>query len=152
MKDNTPERAVALQIENGQYFAEAIVWYNKVFIFPLRDACIMQIFAYLLLVAVTIMLFNVYRVFPLVAQVKVVVTVNDTINFIPKIVTASPSGSTKEFIVSNLAEKYLKSREGYNPRRFKSDYLFVLRSSSKQIFDNYYSYINYYSSLLASHL
>ena len=134
-------KAIAKAIETGEYFSEARNWYNKIFIYPLRDSAIMQLIGYSVIIITCLMVLNIYRVFPLVEKINVIANLNDTINFFPKITTLPESKTARQFVTEALAAKYVTSRESYDSKRFRNDYVFILKSSSKQTFDKYYSYI-----------
>lgn len=135
-------KAIAKIIETGEYFSEARNWYNKIFIYPLRDFAIMQLIGYIVIIMTCLMVANIYRVLPLVEKINVIAHLNNTIDFFPKIISPPESKTPRQFVTEELAAKYVTSRESYDSKRFRKDYVFILKSSSKQIFDKYYSYIN----------
>jgi type IV secretion system protein VirB8 len=136
-------KAIAMDIETGEYFSEARTWYNKVFISELKPYVTMHIIGYAALFITVIMCLNLYAVFPLVNKVNVIASVNDTVKFFPKLVELSQRNkTTRQVVVESLISKYIRSREGYSPDRFKINYTFLLKSSSKEIFDSYYKHIS----------
>jgi type IV secretory pathway component VirB8 len=135
-------QAIAEDIESGAYFAEARHWYSRIFVYPLRAYALMRMVSYAAIVLALAMAWNVYSVFPLVTQLKVIARVNNTSLFYPVLLRPSDSKkTTKQFITESLAAKYVNARESYQPERYKTNYNFLLKSSSKKIFDDYYSYI-----------
>jgi type IV secretion system protein VirB8 len=135
-------KEIANGIETGEYFSEARQWYNKVFVYPLKQSAMMRVIGYVTIVMSVIMGINLYQVFPLVSKVNIIARLNDTVGFIPKLVLASdPKKTNKQFVIEELSSKYVMSRESYNPGNFKTNYIFLLKSSSKEIFDVYYKYI-----------
>ena len=59
--------------------------------------------------------------------------------FYPKLKPISDKDkSTKQVVVEYLGSKYVQARESYDSRRFSSRYYFVLHSSVKEVFDEYY--------------
>ena len=136
-------KAIAMDIESGEYFSEARTWYNKVFVYQLKPYATMHIIGYATLFITVIMCMNLYAVFPLVNKVNVVASINDTVKFFPKLAEDTKRNkTTRQFVVESLVSKYIRSREGYNPDRFKINYTFLLKSSSKEIFDSYYKHIS----------
>ncbi|NRA73533.1 MAG: hypothetical protein HRU36_02145 [Rickettsiales bacterium] len=138
------ERAkeIAKAVDTGEYFSEAMNWYNRVFVYPLRDSVIMRLIGYVAIGILAFMLINIYRMFPLTEKVEVLAHLSDTINFFPRIIRADDSKTTRQFVTEELAARYVNGRESYDSRRFKNDYVFILKSSSKKVFDKYYKYIS----------
>lgn len=135
-------QAIAEEIENGEYFAEARHWYNRIFVYPLRAYALMRIMSYAAIAITLAMVWNVYRVFPLVTQLKVIARVNNTSLFYPVLLRPNDSKkTTKQFVIESLVAKYVNARESYQPERYKVNYNFLLKSSSKKVFDEYYSHI-----------
>lgn len=135
-------KEIARAIDSGEYFAEAKQWYNKVFVYPLKHSATMRIMCYATIAISVLMLINLYQIFPLVSNVNIIAHLNDTVNFLPKLVRSTDSRKTnRQFVSEELCAKYVASREGYNPSNFKTNYIFLLKSSSKEIFDVYYKYI-----------
>jgi type IV secretion system protein VirB8 len=133
---------IARDIESGEYFSEAKKWYNTMFVYPLKWSVIMRIIGIAMISITIIMAFNLYKLFPLVTKVQIVTDIKDTINFFPKLVVATDSNKTdRQFVIEALGAKYVISREGYEAETFKTNYLFLLKSSSKEIFDQYYKSI-----------
>jgi len=134
--------AIARDIESGEYFSEAKKWYNVMFIYPLKWSVLMRLIGIAMVVISIIMALELYKVFPLVNKVRIITHLNDTVNFFPKLVVATNSNKTnRQFVVEALVAKYVKSREAYDPDKFKTNYIFLLKNSSKEMFDEYYSNI-----------
>lgn len=137
------QKRIKENIENGRYFVEARKWYNSVFLFPIRGNAFMLGSSISIILVLFFVFYGLYNIFPLSQQVKVVVFINDTITYSPYVRNISESGkSAQEAILEYLAEKYVKSREIYDPMKFKQNYNYILRSSDKKIFDEYYNRIS----------
>jgi type IV secretory pathway component VirB8 len=135
-------KEIADSIESGEYFVEGMKWYNKVFVYPLKISVMMRLMGYIAIILAVIMGINLYRVFPLVTKVNIITHLDNTIVFFPKLsFPTDPKKTTRQFIVESLSAKYVRSRESYDPIGFKNNYMFLLKSSSKNIFDTYYQYI-----------
>jgi type IV secretion system protein VirB8 len=135
-------QAIAEEIESGAYFVEARHWYNRIFVYPLRAYALMRLMSYAAIVIAVAMAWNVYRVFPLVTELKVIARVNNAALFYPTLLKPNDSHkTTRQFVTESLVAKYVNARESYVPERYKTNYNFLLKSSAKKIFDDYYSYI-----------
>jgi type IV secretion system protein VirB8 len=144
-------QAIAEEIESGAYFVEARHWYNRIFVYPLRAYALMRLMSYAAIAIMVAMVWNVYRVFPLVTELKVIARVNNAALFYPTLLRPNDSHkTTRQFVTEALVAKYVNARESYIPQRYKANYNFLLKSSAKKIFDDYYSYIT--SKKADSHL
>lgn len=133
------QRRIKESIDNGQYFIEARKWYNNVFLSPIRGNAFMLGSSISIILVLFFVFYGLYNIFPISQQVKVVVFLEDTMNYSPYIRNISSQGKTsEESILEYLAEKYVQSREVYDPTKFKQSYNYILRSSDKKIFDEYY--------------
>lgn len=133
---------IKASIKDGSYFLEAIDWYKHVFLYPLQYRPISIVLASVLLFFAAITMFYVYAMFPLQERVNVIAPMSDTINFIPEIAQVNKDGkTTRQIVVEALASRYVESRESFISNRFKTNYVFVLNNSSKNIFDKYYGLI-----------
>lgn len=130
-------------IEDGSYFKEAIHWYNEVFLYPLRSNAFMMGAGVSISVVFLFILYSLWNVFPLSEQVRVVVKIPDTLSRQVRLESLGVSGeNTKDAVVEYLVMKYIKSREIYDPTTYRSDYYFILRSTEKNIFNDYYEMIS----------
>jgi type IV secretion system protein VirB8 len=137
------QQSLRENIETGAYFVEARKWYNSVFLSPIRHNALM--FAVLISVGVMLLFvgYGIYQSFPLVQPTQIVVNMEDTLKYSATVKDISqPGRSTKELILSYLAEKYVLSREVYDPTTFKSHYFFIMRSTAKDLFNQYYASIS----------
>lgn len=134
------ERVSKEKIESGEYFIEARRWYNSIFLSPIKT----NAFIYGASISIVIVLFSIsyslYNIFPLSEKIRVVTFLENTIEYTPVLKNISnPGKTTKQSVLEYLATKYVKSREVYDPRTFKRDYYFILRSTEKKLFDKYYN-------------
>jgi len=137
------QKRIKENIENGRYFIEARKWYNSVFLSPVRGNAFMLGSSISIILLLFFVFYGLYNTFPLSQQVKVVVFVNNSIEYSPFVKNISKAGmSAKESILEYLVEKYVKSREIYDPTKFKQNYHYILRSSDKKIFDEYYNKVS----------
>ena len=130
-------------IEDGSYYKEARRWYNDVFLCPIRSNSFMLGASFSIVVVLIGVLYSIYNVFPLSEEVRVVVHMSNTMDFKAKLQNIESSKkSTKQSVLEFLAKKYVLSREKYDPKTFKSDYYFILRSTGKDNFNAYYEKIS----------
>jgi type IV secretion system protein VirB8 len=131
------------KIESGDYFVEARNWYNSIFLSPIK----INAFVYGASISIIMVLFfisySLYNIFPLSEEVRIVVHLESTRDFIPVLKSLKdPGKSTKQSVLEYLSTKYVKSREIYNPKTFKKNYYFILRSTEKNLFNKYYDNIS----------
>lgn len=139
MSDSDQIRA---SIKDGSYFIEGIDWYKNIFLYPLKYRPISILGGSVLLFLTAITMFYVYIMFPLEERIDVIAPMTDSINFIPRIVQIDKGGKTiRQIVTEALAVRYVESRESFIAKRFKTNYVFVLNNSSKDIFDTYYSLV-----------
>ena len=130
-------------IEDGSYFKEAIHWYNEVFLYPLRSNAFMMGAGVSISVVFLFILYSLWGVFPLSEQVRVVVKTSDTLSRQVRLESVgSAAEDTKEAVVDYLVTKYINAREIYDPTTYESDYYFILSSTEKNIFNDYYDKIS----------
>lgn len=136
-------KLMAKEIENGNYFLEARKWYNDIFLYPARDAALMLLSSLFFVVMAGIVVYNITSIFPLSRSVTVVVPMENTVDFYPTLHRVAEKGkSTRDAVAESLGAKYVKARESYNVGRYRANYLFLMNSSGKDIFDQYYNHIN----------
>jgi type IV secretory pathway component VirB8 len=137
------ERAEILAaVKNGTYFAEAAAWYKSTFVSPLKGRGIMLFFGSALFLLALIAASYIYFAFPLIEKVNTVIPLRDTVNFFPNVIPiVDRNKSFKQVVVENLCSRYVNAMESYRQDRFETNYAFIMRSSSKSIFDKYYSFI-----------
>jgi len=127
-------------VETGQYFVEARTWYNNIFLFPIRhNAFLLGVSLSIVLVLIFVS-YGLYNTFPLSQKVQIIVPLENTLQYSPKIKDiSSPGRSNKEVVLEYLVQKYITARETYDPRTFKKNYYYVMRSTNKALFNNYYA-------------
>ncbi len=136
---DSTNKFISQEIDSGRYFSEAREWYKYVFVKPASDAAFMIVVSSIVLIVLTISLSSIYSIYPMIQKVKIVVFLEDTINFYPNLKRISDQNKTvKQAVIEYLCSKYVKSKEGYDKKKFKANYNFILRSSAKNIFANYY--------------
>jgi len=137
------QQSLKENIETGTYFVEARKWYNYVFLSPIRHNALM--FAILISVGVMVLFVGtgIYKSFPLIQPTQIVVNMEDTLDSTSIVRNLSKPGyGTQELILGHLAEKYVLSREIYDPNTFKTNYFFIMRSTDKDLFNQYYESIS----------
>jgi type IV secretory pathway component VirB8 len=136
-------RVIVRTVNDGRYFVLALKWYNSMFLMPARGAAILQLLCTALLLLLCVSLYNLYSVFPLSKNIDVVMFLNDTISFYPRIKNiAEENKSTKQVVSEYLCAKYVAARETYLAKKFESKYQFIMNCSSKEVFDKYYSFLS----------
>lgn len=137
MKEAT--KLISEDIESGKYFTEARSWFNKVHLQPLSEIFVMFIVLSALAFMLFTLLVNIYGVFPVTTKVKTVVFMPNTINYYPTLKKIGEKNkTTREVVAQYLCKRYVIAREAYDYPKLSSSYNFIFRSSSKQLFDEYY--------------
>ncbi len=137
------ERVSKDKIESGDYFIEARKWYNNIFLSPIKTNAFIYGSTISIVTALLFVFYSLYNVFPLSEQVRIVVSLEDTMNFVPVVKNISdPNKTVKESVLEYLTNKYVQSRETYDPKTFKRNYYFILRSTEKNLFNKYYDDIS----------
>ena len=130
-------------VNDGTYFVMAREWYQDMFLRPVRAAALMTALGISFISLTTVILYNLYNIFPISKQVDVVVFLNDTINFYAQLTNISEENkSTKQVVTEYLCAKYIKAREGYSSKNYVANYYFVSNCSSKEVFNKYFDTID----------
>ena len=137
------QQSLKKSIESGEYFIEARKWYNNMFLFPIRYNSFMLGISLSIIIVLFFTFHSLYNIFPLSETVQVVVPLNNTLDFVPMLKNISePGKSTKQVVLEYLATKYIQARETYDPATFKANYYYILRSTDKKLFNDYYENIS----------
>jgi len=132
-------KLIAEDIESGKYFVEARHWYNRVYLQPLSEISIVFTMMAIFLGTLLVVSYNVYSVFPIVTKVDTLAFLPSTLDYYPVIKNIeNPEKTTKQVVTEYLCGRYVKAMEEYNYSNLTYNYNFIFRSSSKQLFDNYY--------------
>jgi type IV secretory pathway component VirB8 len=132
-------KLIAEDIKTGKYFAEARHWYNRVYLQPLSETSIVFTMMAIFVGTLLVVTYNLFSIFPIVTKVDTLAFLPSTLENYPVIKNiAKPEKTTKEVVLEYLCDRYVKAIESYNYSNLIYNYNFIFRSSSKQLFDNYY--------------
>lgn len=131
------EKATEL-LKSGEYYSEALKWYNSRYITPKSQLTAMSVFAILAIFCFFVSIVATVGIFPLSDEQSFFV--NRPLEFDEGIVineigdkTQDPSISYLKYMLSN----YVSSREEYNPANIERNFNFVIELSSDAIFLDY---------------
>ncbi|MDX2050038.1 MAG: VirB8/TrbF family protein [Rickettsiaceae bacterium] len=133
------------KIESGEYFKEAIDWYNKQYLEPFCHRTIfflIFLYGFTLFVSLFITLFSL---FPVHSQVQYAVYVRDESNLQANII---PIENTKTDQESNIVitkiflSLYVEKMEGYVYEQMNQKLKFLYNTSTTSVYQNYKDYID----------
>ena len=139
MKDDIEQnQAVSHKIKNGEYFREAMQWYNAKFVRPQSEVAQMGAFAVIAIIIIVTGMLSFFSLFPLAKNQAIIVgyDVADGHNVsIAKMVLERDS-PTEGYVKYMLAE-FVKAHEGYSQARFDRNKNIILNNSKESIFMDY---------------
>lgn len=135
---NYIDRSILKSLKSGQYFIDAINWYERKYIFPSTERSILFILAlvFLLTSAVTIKYTN--KVFPLHEEISFPIISNDIDDFVPIIKKISrPEESIEYSLAKYLLSNYLIIRESYDYYNIETQLNIIKNNSFRKVYEEY---------------
>jgi type IV secretion system protein VirB8 len=130
-------------IESGEYFKDARIWYNQIFLSPYYLRSSIFIFFVTTFIFMALLIVNVKSLLPLNKQIVYAINVQDSSEFAAKIQSADMLGNdTFKSIAQIFVETYIELREGYNYEGLADRMLFVRTMSTRALFNRYSNYLS----------
>lgn len=141
---NSIYKAASRKIRSGEYFKEALGWYNFVYVRPISEySSVLVLFA--ILSAAGFFGFLAFSgIFPVISKVPFFISQEYNPNLITSIHPLAPEGvrePAKLSVSRHLISEYVKNREEYDPALIKERYRIVNGLSEKAVFLEYDSSI-----------
>jgi type IV secretion system protein VirB8 len=130
-------------IESGEYFKNAKLWYDEIYIMPfvLRSWAILC--ASIIFLSAFVLAMTINSLYPLNKQIMYAIFVEDSTEFNAKIEPANFFEKDPYKSVSKIfIEKYILEREGYNYNDLTNRMLYVQNNSTKLVFNRYNDYLS----------
>ena len=142
MKQEEQEDIVG-EVKSGQFFAEALDWYNQIYIYPvIQRTSLISITIICIFINVTAY-YALYKFLPLIKKFQVgVVNPDETEYYAEVIKLHDPVLTEKEVVFEYMAKFYVTSRETYSFNDLQRNLDVVKNMSSKQVYENYSKYMN----------
>lgn len=129
-------------IKSGDYFKDARKWYNFKYIYPLSQRSFLLIICVFLSIILVGLVINVYRLFPIINQVRYslkAISYQSSANIIKAdFIKSNPLASIADIIVKN----YLTHREEYDYDNLKQQFIFIQNNSTRIVFRKFFNFMN----------
>jgi type IV secretion system protein VirB8 len=125
-------------IKTGEYYKEAIKWYNSIFILPITLRSVLAILIFIFAMLSTTLLLNVVSILPLSKQLKYKIDISDDAQMKANITAInSTDSSLQETIARILINDYVVNRETYDYAKLLQQYEYVRNTSSSTEYQNF---------------
>lgn len=125
-------------LKNGEYYGEALKWYNSRYITPRSQLAIFSLFMFAGVISLLVSLVTTIGVFPLSDKQSFVIARELKFN---EGITVAQIGKTKDnpnsAFINLMLDKYVVAREEYIPSNVDYNFNFIIEQTSEDIFMDY---------------
>ncbi len=136
-------RSIALHVQNGKYYQDALNWHYAKFVFPFFERAWILVGSVIFGVLTFLMVINVYNVLPILQKKGLLVYTTELHN---KSTTTTSlrdePGYTQDIISKQLLIEYVRAREEYHYDELERQATHVKNNSSTIVYNNFYNYIS----------
>ncbi len=130
-------------IESGEYFKDARMWYNQIYVLPFAVRSVVGAQVAITVLLLALLAININILFPLRQQIRYAIGVGDLYDYAAEISEANTyPNDTQKSIAKVFVETFLKIREGYDYNDLADRMLYVQNTSTKVMYNNYNNYIS----------
>ncbi len=130
-------------VESGEYFKQARIWYNQIYIFPLISRSVLMVQVFILVALASLLAININWLFPIKQQIRYAIEITDLYEYEAEISEANAfPNDTQKSIASVFLDAFVKIREGYDYLDLADRMLFIQNTSTKIMYNNYNNYIS----------
>ncbi len=147
MRPAQNDQELQQKIKSGDYYKEALEWYNFIYIYPVAARTFMITVTVFCVLINVIAVYGIYSFMPLKIEVPLAVPIDDVGDFyvqVKKLDTDRNNGS--EAVAKYLLAQYVAFREDYAYSNLEMDANFVKRFSSPAIYDKYAAYMDLHNA------
>jgi type IV secretion system protein VirB8 len=131
-------RSIDEYLETGEYYQDALEWYNFKYIYPYHQRTFCAFFIIILFVLVFISLYNVMSLFPTVENHFYYLKSNDSISKIRYISEVKEiSNDYQENLTKKIIVNYVKTYEQYDYNNLRNQYTGIYRLSDAKVFEQF---------------
>jgi type IV secretory pathway component VirB8 len=136
--DDAVSRSVRTNIENGNYFRDALEWYNDMYLGQLNERFLVLCLSLSISVGTTIMMTGINDLFPVVVRRIIRVSSKDVNNFAKKLRKVSALvESPYETISRKIVSAYVQNRESFDYDNLVAQLKNVHSASTQYVYDQY---------------
>ena len=141
--DNNHNSDIAQKIRDGSYFEDGKKWYDLIYISPISERIYFIIVTIFSIIIFLMALISLYNLLPIVPREAFVYNSGDIVKETPDIIKLRTGDETPdEAIIKFYLEQYVKRRESYSEKDFKTNVYFIRNYSKHNIFSSYYHSVN----------
>lgn len=128
-------KSLMRQIKDGRYFSDAREWYSLRYLMPVPERSLLIFITTLSLIAGMVATWTSYSMFPIIRPYEVIIKVDDSKdNFSVIRRLTEPGLTTRQSIAKYLLQDYVMTREAYDYKEFKQQFLRMKEASSKKVY------------------
>jgi type IV secretory pathway component VirB8 len=132
------DKALVERIESGEYYKQARLWYDQVYIAPISQRILFIVVALFAASFMFMAFVSVTNLLPISPHVPFVIHNDKPLELHPKMRRfKKPSEPADPALIRYYLETYIKQREGYNARRMLMSRAFVLQHSVPKVAQTY---------------
>lgn len=132
------------KIKSGQYYKDAVDWYNIIYIYPHVQRAFFLTITILSVIVSVGGVWSVYTFLPIVAEVPLAVEVEDKSEMYSTIRSLGNKQVPYQdyYVMEYLLTEYIISRESYKYEEVQKNLNFVKTFSTPEIYDYFNNYFN----------
>ena len=140
MKDSEDTYSLKEYVESGEYFSDALKWYESKYIYPFTQRSYVAIMAVIILTVLVGISLNTYEMFPTEVQVKYSIKANVSQNKTAQIIRADHvNDQALASVIDIMIRNYIDKRESYVFSDLKSQFTYIKNNSTRIMFRRFYN-------------
>ncbi|RTK92102.1 MAG: hypothetical protein EKK61_06135 [Rickettsiales bacterium] len=130
-------------VESGQYFADAKRWYEFKYIHPFSQRSFVIILTIMICTVFLGLATNIYKLLPIIVELKYSVNAKTTANTSAKIIRADQIKDNIELSVTDImVRNYVINNENYDYSKLEKQFTVAKNNSTRLVFRRFYEYMN----------
>ena len=130
-------------VESGQYFADAKKWYEYKYVHPFSQRSFVIILTVVICTVFLSLTTNIYKLLPIIVELKYTVNAKTTANTTAKIIRADQITNNIELSVTDIMiRNYVINNENYDYNNLKKQFINTKNNSTRLVFRRFYEHMN----------
>jgi len=134
--------SIKARLESGQYFVDALKWYNTKYISPFSERSFVLIVCIIILMIFISLVLHIEKVLPLTVQVQYSILQKNSSSKTAQIFRADQMENPVTSVTDIFVRNYVNKRESYNYDHLKSQFEFIKNTSTRIVFKKFYDTMN----------